>query len=381
MKVLFITNYGSMYGANKSLVNLMIDLQNRYQIQPVVLLPYSGDITKELVENNIPYLISKHYLWQFEKKSNNIVDNLVHYFKVKTLNRYYYISALRKVKKLGVSLVHSNSSIDAIGEYLASHLNLPHIWHVREYGKLDYNTSYALSKRSVQHKYKHASVVIAISESIKDYYKEYICPDANIIVVYNGVKDTFDFRHNRSEERTNFCCVGLIRDTKNQMEILRATCELVGRGFTDFVIHFIGDGEAQYIDEMKEYARKYKLDNNVKFWGYQNDVLKILKKMDIGIMPSKNEAFGRVTVEYMMEGIPVIGANTGGTTELIIDNHTGLLYKSGDPQNLAQQMAKYMEDKYLIEIHGSEARKFAVQNFSMEVNTDNIYLQYKNFIR
>ncbi len=55
-------------------------------------------------------------------------------------------------------------------------------------------------------------------------------------------------------------------------------------------------------------------------------------------MCSQSEAFGRVTVEAMMSGCLVIGANSGGTMELVSDNETGLLYTSGDYSDLAAKI-------------------------------------------
>ena len=45
-------------------------------------------------------------------------------------------------------------------------------------------------------------------------------------------------------------------------------------------------------------------------------------------MSSPYEAFGRVTIEYMMAGLPVIGRNGGATPEIIKENETGMLYNS-----------------------------------------------------
>ena len=66
---------------------------------------------------------------------------------------------------------------------------------------------------------------------------------------------------------------------------------------------------------------------------------------DIAIVPSRNEAFGRCTVEAMLSGAVVVGSNTAGTAELISDRETGYLYQQGDPASLALVLKEVIEAK------------------------------------
>ena len=128
---------------------------------------------------------------------------------------------------------------------------------------------------------------------------------------------------------------------------------------------------------MKQYISSFHIEHYVQFWGYRDDVTDILKQMDIGVIPSLNEAFGRVTVEYMMESMPVIGANSGGTPELVKDGETGYLYEVGNARCLAEKMETYIVNKKEIATHGMSARRYAVSNFDIKQNTDNIYRIYQ----
>lgn len=81
-------------------------------------------------------------------------------------------------------------------------------------------------------------------------------------------------------------------------------------------------------------------------------------------MSSPHEAFGRVTVEYMMAGIPVIGRNGGATPEIIIDNETGLLYNS--VQELSDKLKYLIDNKeYRLKI-GEKGKNQATARFSEE---------------
>ena len=72
------------------------------------------------------------------------------------------------------------------------------------------------------------------------------------------------------------------------------------------------------------------LQNKVVFHGFEKRVDVIYGEMDILLMCSHCEGFGRVTVEAMQRGIPVLGYNSGGTTELIEDGFNGYLFLSED---------------------------------------------------
>lgn len=60
--------------------------------------------------------------------------------------------------------------------------------------------------------------------------------------------------------------------------------------------------------------------------------------MHVEVIASRYEAFGRITIEAMLNELPVIGANSAGTAELITDGVTGLLYPSGNVSKLSDAL-------------------------------------------
>jgi glycosyltransferase involved in cell wall biosynthesis len=109
------------------------------------------------------------------------------------------------------------------------------------------------------------------------------------------------------------------------------------------------------------------LTKHVQFLGFIQDVQTAYSRMDILIVPSLSEAFGLVTVEGMMMELPVVGARTGGITEIILDGETGLLVPPGDSAALARacryllshpdasrEMGKRGRERVLSEFHPSQ---------------------------
>ncbi len=93
-------------------------------------------------------------------------------------------------------------------------------------------------------------------------------------------------------------------------------------------------------------------------------------------MPSKKEAFGRVTIEYMCNDMTVYGSNSGGTTELIQNEYNGYLYEPENYVDLAECMSKLIDNTELLRKLGNNARDFAEQ-FSVKNNAEKVYEVYK----
>lgn len=308
---------------------------------------------------------------------NNVIRSIIKKF----LNKYIIYPKIYYIfKNMNIDLIHTNSSVISIGVYLSKRLGIPHVWHLREFGHKDYNLKYIYNFNYVRKMFESADCLIAISSSIEKHYRN-LAPKSKIKLVYNGINNKAYTNMARQDvDILNFCCVGLINDNKNQMEIIRAVNNLVKKNTSGFIVNIIGDGDKDYIDKIISYIDKNNLEKYVNLWGYRNDIDKILPRMQVGIIPSKKEAFGRVTVEYMMNKLPVIGSDGGGTSEIIRDNVTGYLYKSGNFEELSKCMSKYIKDKQLREKHGKNAFEDSIDRFTMEANTNSIYSIYIKLI-
>ncbi|MDD3368822.1 MAG: glycosyltransferase family 4 protein [Lachnospiraceae bacterium] len=384
MKVLFIAHCRCMYGANKSLLNLILDLRTRYHVEPVVLLPIErdGDFAEILKCNGIPCYIHVFYRW-IEAVGRGQRGIRAVYKAVRNHGVYRNLYQLLKDEK--IDMVHSNSSTIQVGAWLADKLKVPHIWHVREFGEEDYQVEiiYPTSVRNCL--FSKAYRVIAISQAIADKYHNMLSNGNNINVVYNGIDNPFPIREikeiengdNNNEKKVHFVCAGVLSELKGQFTILNA-CEILQRqGIKGYQVHLIGNGATSYETMLKDYVTEHNLNDFVIFHGYREDVPDMLQQMDVGIVASEKEAFGRVTVEYMFATLPVIGADSGGTKELINDGKNGKLYTAGDPQGLADCMKTFIAQPSIIGQMGQTAYQIAEDKFSLRANTDQIYQIYE----
>ena len=376
IKVLFVTHYRELYGANRSLLQLMLELRQN-GILPTVLLPFGDtstkdDLTAELDRHGISYTeapirIDKHRDW------------------IKAIPNYA-LAALEKrkayqaVRNQSFDIVHSNSSVMSTGAYIAYKAGKPHVWHLREFGRDDYGVRTPFGKWFQRFIYSGRNTFIAISDSIRNHYRQYI-GNQDIRRIYNGIDPISIKEKIRQNERVEICIVGFVRPEKGQMELIKAADDIANRrGLKNFHVTIVGEGEADYMDIVRNYIDSHGLSDHITVAGRRNDVPDLLAKMDIGVMASTHEAFGRVTIEYMMAGLAVIAPDGGANTEIIDDTHTGLIYPSGDSSALADRLEMLISDSDMRIKIAHDGQSHAMAGFSSKANSDAIFSLYKEIL-
>ncbi len=378
IKILFITHYNGMYGANQSLCKLILELKNDYNISPVVLVPSHGPICDFLEDNDIKYYISHFYWWV--NADTGIFQMLLN-FRKQIINLMRVPRLARLVKNDGIDLVYSNSITINVGYFLSKKLQCPHIWHIRETLNA-YNLKFSLGVSYSKYFLKRgADKYIVISDFLLKSYKG-ILPSSKTLKVYNGVSVVIENKVNntRNTNTLNICCVGIICEQKNQLEILEAISILRKKGITNVRLHLIGSNKKDYLQEINEYIKENKLDEMVCIYGHQSNINQILNTMNVGVVAARDEAFGRVSIEYMLHKMRVIARKSGAKGEIIKSGVNGFLYKLNDAEELAQNLAYYLDKPSELDRMGEIALNYAKENFSSSQNTQAIYQVIQNLI-
>jgi len=136
---------------------------------------------------------------------------------------------------------------------------------------------------------------------------------------------------------------------------------------------FMGDGP-QY-DALKARAAHLELSDRVVFTGQVSPAKVALKMADMRILAHPSliaEGFGLVGIEAMQHGRPVVGFGTGGATDWLIDEQTGLIAAPKTAQAMAKALDRILDDDALADRLGANARKFAETNFSRDVIGDRL---------
>lgn len=379
MRVLFISHTNSLDGANRSLLQLVKELRDNHDVTPIVVCPrdrQSHVLTDVYAKEGIECIPVP--LVKFKLVGNKSLVAKVLLAASFLLRNLYLFYALRGVK---FDLVHSNSSVIDMGAYLALWRRVPHVWHLREFGYEDFRMQSVFGKRYEWWIYKKCVAAIAISKAIEQKFKPLF--GTRIRLIYNGIlpKDE-SLSASHTNPVTTFCITGRLEPNKNQMEVLKACLLLKHESKCHFRLLVVGaGGNTAYTEELKKYVADNGLQDEVMFMGYRTDVPEILSQCNVGLTASTNEAFGRITVEYMMQNLAVIASDTGANPEIISDGETGMLYPSGDARQLADKMLALLQNRNLLMRIAANGKQRALECFSSVKNSDSIFNLYKTLVK
>jgi glycosyltransferase involved in cell wall biosynthesis len=236
----------------------------------------------------------------------------------------------------------------------------------------------AINRRLIVALANRAHAVVANSQATAEAYKSAGGKNRRIRVIHNGFKP-FDFQPGSSTPPTGTWCgiqagnsplVGLfgrITPWKGQHVFIRALAELPNvRGL------IVGDalftpGDRSYGQELRELAAHLRIADRIHFTGFCRDILPLLLSVDVVAHCSTSpEPFGRVIVEAMLAGRPVIATRAGGAMEIVADNQTGCLVEPGDSHALAAAIQRLLGNREFAVEMGRAAKREAEQRFRLD---------------
>ena len=346
LNVLFISHSSALYGAERSLLEIVIGLQNSH-IKPLLLVPSKGLLTNALNELDIPYIVSPYMGWLGSK--NILIKGM---FRL-GVNTFASINLLNKLKPFSIDLIYTNTIIPPIGGILAFSLGIPHIWHIRELMH-ERNAKYDLGENlSMKFINKVTQKVICNSYAVYNNFINKNIINEKLCVVYNGIlktanKNKYLKKQLNINQPIKLCIVGSLCDLKNQLHAILALNILLECGI-DAILRITGNGESSYLNKLEEISKQLGIERRVIFDGYIEDTMEVFKSSDISLICSKSETFGRVAVESMSVGTPVVAAKVGGLPEIIENEVNGLLYEAGNYNMLATQIMRLIHHPNLYE--------------------------------
>jgi glycosyltransferase involved in cell wall biosynthesis len=246
-----------------------------------------------------------------------------------------FLRLRRLIRKRGVSLVHTHSSVDSwLGSLAAKSLRRPVVRSRHVSIPIRHPLVYRLADRIITSGEAVRATVIGAG----------IGPE-KIVTVSAGV-DTEQFHAGVSGKSVRdelglggASVIGLvanIRGSKGHNVFLDAArTVLAAAPDTRFLI--VGDGVG--FDEVKSRVQRMGLESRVILTGFRRDVPEVMAALDVLVLPStRSEATSQVIPQALAVGTPVVGSDVGGIPELVRDGETGRLVPPGDSGALAQAM-------------------------------------------
>lgn len=374
--IAFITHLPNLSGANQSLLELVKVLKTSSDIRPLVYLGKTGILADKLIEAGIDYKIIRY--------TNDIKGTNS---KVRTVMKQFWNTlACRQLAadftKEGVVLVHNNSFLVSVGMMAAQRAKIPYICHLRDFVWEDHQIVLEHPKRQ-ERLLSQSHKAIAVSKAVAEKYRS-LAPK-QMTVIYDGVS-TEDYMIPLSEraplfseQPIKFYIAGRIVPGKGQLDAVKAMALLRESGYQVELTVIGYPTDKSYFNDIQDYITSHHIDN-VTLLDYADDLSALRREATIGLICSYNEALGRVTVENMLAGCVTIGANSGGTKELLGDNAYGLLYEAGNPDDLAQKIIQAIESPEEMAERRDRAQIFAQETFDNQHYLAQLMTVYREFL-
>ncbi|MBD2436929.1 glycosyltransferase family 4 protein [Nostoc sp. FACHB-110] len=366
MKILFLDQSGKPGGAELCL----IDIAKPYGDRALVGLFADGTFKTLLQQHSIPVEVLTTQAIQVRKQSKLLpaLASLI-----------LLIPLLIKVVKLAqkYDLIYANTQKALVVGALASFLaRRPLVYHLHDilspahFSQINLRVAITLANL-------FASLVIANSQASQQAFVQAGGKSELTAIIYNGF-DSKNYQVSDAEvqkiqaelELTGKFVVGhfsRLSPWKGQHILIAALAKCPPQ----VTAILVGDalfGEQDYVKELHQQVIDLGLEHRVKFLGFRSDIPQLMAACNLITHTSTApEPFGRVIVEAMLCGTPIIAAKAGGARELVEHGVNGFLVTPENPRELAQVINTCLQEKEIMTTIANHAQSLASKNFDVAI--------------
>ena len=238
-----------------------------------------------------------------------------------------------------------------------------------------------------------------IFSHIKENYSNYLRDNKKFLVIFRGInteyfnpkkikdndKSLLKKKWKIQDGKKIILLPGRLTAWKGQEMFIEAISILKKKSpEINFVAVILGDDQGRKIYKKKliRLVEQHRLSNDVLFIEHL-DLMPIAYEISDVIVSSsiEPEAFGRVSVEAQSMEKPIIASNIGGSNETIINDKTGFLFETGNPEKLREKLSEILNlSEVTLNGIGSEGRKNVIKKFNVEKMCNNTYSEYKKLL-
>ncbi|MYZ43458.1 glycosyltransferase family 4 protein [Schauerella aestuarii] len=228
--------------------------------------------------------------------------------------------------------------------------------------------------------------VTAVSDHVRGYLIQRGVPPERIATVYSPVALPPQVEHSTlrselglSDDHLVVGCVAVMRATKGHRDLVDAMAPLIRENPMLHMV-FVGGGSPTF-EQVHAYVQAQGLGSRIHLMGMRDDVPNLLAGFDLFALATQQEASGTVYVEAAASGLPVVGTNVGGVSEMMREGITGILVPPKDPVALGAALKRLIDDPELRCRMGDAGRRMVWEEraFSTELlaeRTENLYRQW-----
>jgi glycosyltransferase involved in cell wall biosynthesis len=365
--ILFFSHSAELYGAEKALLQTIEGL-TKQEFQPILVLPRTGPLQYEAKKLGVQTLLVPSQWWLTEK--NRIWKQPLSWlWNLKGIARIAHL-----IKRKNIDLVFSNSAVNFCGALAAKWKRVPHIWSIHEIiGTKNAPVRFLFGKRALVLLLSALSnMVIVNSETTGQPFRG----KDKVRIVPIGFKWSLGDRGLREMMRQKFGImaadyaigiVGKIYPEKGQKKVVESI-DLIKKTHPDVKLLVVGEvRDKRYFSKIQRFISARGLKEHVIFAEYQSDIFGVLAMLDLLVVASCVESFGRVAVEAMSVKTPVLAVRKGATAEVITAGENGFLVDFPNPGMFADAILSIRENPEQIRMIAERGQKMVREKYTVEI--------------
>lgn len=252
-----------------------------------------------------------------------------------------------------VDIVHSNTSLLWEGAFLASQMNVPHVWNIREV--LSHSPTW-MSLLGLKSQYELMATLsdrlVCNSQALADSLP--LSKEDKISVIHNGLdepefysrekaREVFKKNWGIDEDVSVVLTIGHFIKEKGHDYILKMMPEILKK-VPKTVFLWIGEHHWQYDEVMKE-SEAQGVRSSIVAPGSVPEASKLMKGADVYLLSSSTEAFPTVLLEAQLARLPILARDCGGTRE-IIEHGGGKIYPLDEQEELSKDLCLLLQGEW-----------------------------------
>lgn len=315
-------------GGEHSFLDLLSHLPSHWE--NLVIVPHEGDLSCKLRVKEIPTLVRP-------------LPSMKPWYVLEVLNALRVYAKI--CKRYQPDLIYANGSRAAFyGGIIGRLMDLPVIWHCRT-ADADPFLDCLLTRLSDR--------IIANSQATAKRFG--IALRNKVEVVYNGLDldwlRDYDVGKPALVQPSWKIILVVARISKWKRHDLALTAfQQVAEIFRECHLIYIGAkdrSEPEWWETLQERTHRSPFSERVHWLGHVDDVRPWYRVASLLLLPSENEPFGRVVVEAMACGVPVIATKSGGALEILREGRNGMLVTPGDAEAMADAILSLLRNDHL----------------------------------
>jgi len=305
------------------------------------------------------------------------------YFAVRRLlDPKGFLLLVRALRRTEVDVVHAHLGYSAILVPLAARLaRKPAVATLHLSPQRDIRRRERIKERlAVRIPARLGRLVLVSHDAFNEYARLYGPPNQNWRTIYNGVDSTRYSRGTRLQHHSHavWAVIAALRPDKNHVGLVQAWAGVVA-DHPAAVLLVVGEGPSR--EDIEDAVAAAGLGASVRLLGRREDVPEILRSVDGVVSASVDEALPTALIEAGACGLPVVAADAGGTSEVVVDGITGRLVPPRDIPALTEALVETIGDPELAARYGALGRNRVEEKFSMSCWVENLNQLYAEVLR